>query len=547
MPNYLETAKLDFHGMEERRWTGPRLRNATIVGHTTTSSTRLWVRTRKEGKYHLILCENRLTLDDLEIGNKNANEYIEHLGDNVIYTHMHNFRNATDRTHVFDIDTLSVGTRYYYYVISNRVSEDDRVIIGRQVLHSFKTISSDISSLVFGLYSCHDPHKNNSDTLPWKRMYSVLEEQEADFVIGGGDQVYVDKSETDIWKWLTKIKKDLLKKTKPEIYKIMQSWYQDVYRGYWGFPDVRRVHRSFPNYMIWDDHEIMDGWGSRTRSELSNEIDTWYEWEIPKDNLMLADTMFEAAKTVYGQYQHGHNPPTAKGVFDFQLVQKHSELYFMDMRGKREFDEERLRQRDGSSATDRVLGKHQLARLLDWLNKISAGTRIIYIVSPVPVVHWTGFVVNTADVLGIKDDLRDEWDHETNHIERNKILDAVFKVSDEKGIPVAFLSGDVHMSAAYRLMNNNYRKARVFQITSSPITRPPAPKIASIILSDAGYLKTGNVFSDYQYKRLGKFHSRNFCVLNSQVSDKGYLTVDVTFHGEAEDRNEAREKQIILI
>ena len=42
----------------------------------------------------------------------------------------------------------------------------------------------------------------------------------------------------------------------------MLSWYRDIYRGYWGFESVQRVFESFPTYMIWDDHEIVNGWGS---------------------------------------------------------------------------------------------------------------------------------------------------------------------------------------------------------------------------------------------------------------------------------------------
>ena len=70
------------------------------------------------------------------------------------------------------------------------------------------------------------------------------------------------------------------------------------------------------------------------------------------------------------------------------------------MRGQREFDLARLRKRDGRNATDRILGKRQLARLMAWLKTVSKETKVVYIVSPVPVVHWTGFAVNTGDVLG---------------------------------------------------------------------------------------------------------------------------------------------------
>jgi len=542
--------KLDFHGKEDRRWTGPRLRASAIIGHTTTTSAKIWVRCRYEGKFHLILCQAELTGDELEIADKEAEGYVAELGSKVVYHKSHNFRDQDDRTHVFEISGLSDGTRYHYYLFSKDTSADDRMIIGRQTRYSFKTISKDRNSLVFGLYSCHDPFKENSGTLPWKHFFSVLKEQNADFVVGGGDQVYVDTTETDIWKWLKKIKSDLLKETKPQILEKMLSWYQDVYRGYWGFPYIRRVLRSFPNYMIWDDHEIMDGWGSRSRDELSDELDTWYEWENKKKNLMLADTMFEAAKIVYDQYQHSHNPKTAAGVFDFSLAQKHSEFYFLDMRGQREFDLARLKKRDGKNATDRILGKQQLARLKAWLKNISKETKIVYIVSPVPVVHWTGFAVNTGDVLGAKDDFRDEWDHETNHAERDKMLNAVFSLSHEFGefgVPIAFLSGDVHMSAVFRLTNRKFRKAKIFQITSSPITRPPAPGIADIILSNEGALKTGKKDSGYRYRRLAKFHTRNFCILKSDTLKEGGLSLYVDFYGESNDQEEIRRKRIKLL
>jgi len=539
--------KIDFHNIEKRRWTGPRLRTGAIVGHTTVSSVKIWVRSRYEGKYHFILSTTKLYEKDLNIGNDNASDYIAGLGARILYNKLHEFKNLTDRTHVFNIRSLKPGTRYFYYVFSDDTGAENRMIIGRQTVHSFKTISEDNNRLIFGLYSCHDPFKKKSDTVPWKYFFEALEENNADFVVGGGDQVYVDTTQTDIWKWLKSIKKDLFKKTKSEIRNAMQSWYQDVYRGYWGSHHIQRVYRSFPNYMIWDDHEIMDGWGSRTRDELSDELDTWTEWENKKMNLSLADSMFDAATTVYGQYQHSHNPTTLAGVFDFPMKQKHAEFFFMDMRGQREFDLRRLSKRDGKGAKDRILGKNQLSRFADWIKNIPSETRVIYIVSTVPIIHWTGFVVNSGDILGAKDDFRDEWDHETNHLERDKVLNAVFARSHETGIPVAFLSGDVHMSAVFSLTNRNFRSARVFQITSSPITRPPAPSIAYSILSNKGYLKTGKKDNDYRFERLARFHTRNFCLLSSQTTDDNELSLYVDFYGESVDEDEIRKKRIRLV
>ena len=110
--------KLDFHGKEERRWTGPRLRTGAIIGHATTSSAKIWVRCRYEGTYHLVLCLAELTSEELEIGNMKADEYVTKLGSKVAYHKARKFSNRTDRTNVFNVRNLSAETRYSYYVFS---------------------------------------------------------------------------------------------------------------------------------------------------------------------------------------------------------------------------------------------------------------------------------------------------------------------------------------------------------------------------------------------------------------------------------------------
>lgn len=122
---------LDFYGKEDRRWTGPRLRTSAIIGHTTTTTAKIWVRCRYEGKYHLIICQAELTSDELEIGELAAGAYVAKLGSKVVHNKSHEFLNRTDRTHVFNIRTLSAGTCYYYYLFSDDTFAKNRMIIGR--------------------------------------------------------------------------------------------------------------------------------------------------------------------------------------------------------------------------------------------------------------------------------------------------------------------------------------------------------------------------------------------------------------------------------
>lgn len=185
--------------------------------------------------------------------------------------------------------------------------------------------------------------------------------------------------------------------------------------------------------MIWDDHEIMDGWGSYTKPELANQLDTIWEWETTEQNVKLAHQMFEAAKVTYEEYEHCHNPPTDPGVYDYHFTWGRCAFYVLDMRGQRDYNR---------VSNDRILGKDQMERLQEWLKSDEAtSASALFIVSPVPLVHIENFIVNYLDLplLGLADDLRDEWAHRSNWEERNELLSAVFDYSQDRKKRVVFL------------------------------------------------------------------------------------------------------------
>ena len=476
--------RLKFYDKEDRPWPALRLTSSAIVGHTTATGTRIWVRVHEPGNYCLVLAEDEIDTrqqprrvrgrvalgDDGELACRNWKATLSY---------------ETDLTGVFDVDGLSPGTRYYYALFSLK-QRAERWEVGRDEPLSFSTQPVEPDRLTFGLFSCHMPFKGRNvlNQHMWDSFHQLLHDLRADFVIGGGDQVYTDGDKhVSIWRWLRKVKKDVARLNKDDQYDVMTSWYRDIYRGYWGDLALRRVFRCFPTYMIWDDHEIMDGWGSYTKDELSNTLDTLWEWENKAKNLKLADNMFRAAKKVYDEYQHSHNPPTLSNRWDYTFEWPYAAFYVLDMRGRRDFEAD----------SHRILGEPQMRRFKDWLtaDKTSQAD-VVFIVSPVPVVHLTDFVVNTLDLpaLGLADDLRDEWDHENNREERNELLDAVFRFSQDSGKRVVFLSGDVHVAAAFKLTRQRMRDARVYQLTSSAITYCKTPgSLLKLVVRQTGELK----------------------------------------------------------
>ncbi len=461
--------ELAFYDREDHPWRNPLLERTAIIGHTTTDTCKVWVRVRGAGKYKIVCSTDEKDISPLTPGTVGTMKSSKLPLD---------ISKDTDFTGVFNLEDLRPDTTYFYAVLN--ITDNPPIIeIGKDNLLRFRTKPDKANEVVFGLFSCQMPYKKNGDLVNmhmWESFYEILNDNKAHFVIGAGDQVYTDGNKrVSIWNWLEKVEDILLENySKEEQHKIMMSWYRDIYRGYWGHLPIRKVFRQFPTYMIWDDHEIMDGWGSYTKKELADHLDTIWEWQNSEKNIDLANRMRDAAEEVYEEYQHSHNPTTHEEdgdprEFDYSHTCSFSSFYTLDMRGHRDYERE---------TDDKVLGKEQLDRFLEWLKgQESSDSKVVFIISPVPVVHSSSFIVNTADLylLGIADDFRDEWEHESNWTERDKILDAVFDFSVRNNKKVIFLSGDVHLGAAFKLSRKSQMKAEVYQLTSSGITYAKAP------------------------------------------------------------------------
>ena len=82
----------------------------------------------------------------------------------------------------------------------------------------------------------------------------------------GGDQIYSD----DMWTALPELSawSDLPWKQRVKapmsdtLRRDLQAHFAKHYLERWGQPDIAPVLASVPTVMMWDDHDIMDGWGS---------------------------------------------------------------------------------------------------------------------------------------------------------------------------------------------------------------------------------------------------------------------------------------------
>lgn len=391
-------SELDFYDRPNRPWPNPRMTNAAIVGATTTTSVKLWVRVYAPGTYWVVLATSPITpladarptvvegasptLQTREAGQNRTTALSGHK--------LLAFTYDTDLTEVITFKGLNGGTTYYYACLISPLDEHKSPweLSGKQC--RFRTANSSPDRLIFGFSSCNMPYPSGGgvqNVSQWRRMETILDESDGDFAIGGGDQVYTDgNSHVSTWRFLKKVKHQMSALSKKERIEIMKSWYRDIYRGYWGHKEIRLFFARFPQYMIWDDHEIMDGWGSYTTEELGKQLNVWWEWDDHDVNLELAGDMRTAAEFVYNEYQHSHNPKTPKGQYDYHYTVGGCPFYVVDMRGKRNYN------RKGNN---KVLGDAQLKRVKDWLKSSEvAEAKAAFIVLPVPVVHHRNFVAN---------------------------------------------------------------------------------------------------------------------------------------------------------
>ena len=510
-----------------------KLGSASFVGHVTTTEVNIWVRVYREGDWRLFISDIPLDIDPYSI---QPSDPIFSSNSSVQYQDKF-ISSDTGQTHTFKFDNLLAGKKYYYYLMAVGelyFSIERKIELGIRTSYVFKTDLVDLSQFSFGFYSCHDPfgHRSFSEGL-WPHFDEQLRERNASFVIGGGDQMYCDthgryKQSShqqnkpqieDLWDWLAKHKKTLASAFNIDtasnesidedgIKQYLKQLYRTYYRIYWNTPAMLETFRKFPQYMIWDDHEIMDGWGSLTKSERANKLDHIFQWDNHQLNEKICQLAFKAASEVYLEYQHNHNPSTPTDQWDYSFIKGETGFYVLDMRGHHDVENN-----DG----ERLLGKQQMARLIAWLKKPETiALKAVFIVSPVPVVHWNDKIMNSIDLLlavgGTKDDAQDEWGNDTNITERNLLLGHLGTFSDKHKIPVTFLSGDVHCASAFKIHLKDKPNAKLMNITSSGISRKPAPSyLDKLIEGDGPLYKHDTALVETVFSLAGK---NNFLIIN---------------------------------
>lgn len=352
----------------------------------------------------------------------------------------------------------------------------------------------------------HEPHTHGKD----KQRFHLL--------LMGGDQIYFDSIWEDLKPlkgWIGLPRKEQLEfPVSAALEKKIEAYYINLYSTRW-MPAQRKAWGSkertldgtlamscMPTVMMWDDHDIFDGWGS-------------YSVEMQRSPLF--QTLFRHARRafwVFQMQQAAEHLPELKLRTDvnvrtddplFEPIPWTEELQvdklslpLLDMQPGFSFAHAigpaRLVVADlrTERSHEQVMGPKTWTALQAYLNAIPRNDRVhpgsgcqhLLFMSSVPVVHpklslAEAFLDNFGSdhVLDSSaDDLKDHWTHDDHEGERKRLIETLLKVANDKQLRVSIVSGDVHVAA----WGSAYRKdvgpqdnwAQIQQFTSTAIVHP---------------------------------------------------------------------------
>ena len=241
-----------------------RLRLGPIVGHTDDTSTRVWIRVFDDpGRYALRI-----------------------QGAGIVP-----FESTETPQAVLEFGTaiaiargLRPDFRYRYQVL-----RDGRLVSGASGRFRTMPQPGSLTDLLFVVVSCN----RQSFDGDWTALAEFIENASPRFLLLTGDQVYLDDD-----------KPNLFKEHLDSRRAVRRDAIADRYQENWGRDPVRRVLARIPTYMMWDDHEIRDGWGSS-----AGDSKTLVE-RFPRGAEIFTkfNAFFDDARDVYWHFQRCRAP-----------------------------------------------------------------------------------------------------------------------------------------------------------------------------------------------------------------------------------------------
>jgi hypothetical protein len=239
-----------------------RLALGPVIGHTDETSTRIWIQVVDEPLNYR-----------LRVFGVGLFDFVSTEGD------VREFRTA-----IATATGLQPDIRYRYSVVCR-----GRIVPGTRA--SFRTMPArgSMANILFCAISC-SKHANDG---AWHDFAKFVKNAKPHFILMMGDQIYADEDTPNVFSEHFKSQPGPRRKALANKYQL--TWGRDV---------VREVLANVPSYMMWDDHDIRDGWGSVA----SDSPTLLARYPRGKTIFDRHNAYFEDCRDVYWHFQACHNP-----------------------------------------------------------------------------------------------------------------------------------------------------------------------------------------------------------------------------------------------
>jgi phosphodiesterase/alkaline phosphatase D-like protein len=224
--------------------------------------------------------------------------------------------------------------------------------------------TNDPSRFVLAVTSCNNVLTDYPPFPPnpqerWQALSELMKREQVDLLVHSRDQVYLDPIFADYMTDTGGYESDPAR-----LRQAIAGWPLEVRRRYFrhftsavagGIQDVLAVG---PSVMMWDDHELYDGWGSQTHPDLRG----WNAWE-------------KIATTAFRDFQASHNPNPLPGAG----------VGFAFRRGAIGFLALDLRSFRGRDPAYPMLGSTQLSAARDWWSREKDNVAVLIVLSSTPL------------------------------------------------------------------------------------------------------------------------------------------------------------------
>ncbi|PKR54702.1 alkaline phosphatase D family protein [Thalassospira marina] len=269
----------------------------------------------------------------------------------------------------------------------------------------------------------------------WADLCDRHDLQPLSLLLHGGDQIYAD----NVWHCHSKI--EVFQKASTREKRAMAysgdmadavlKFYLDHYLTVYSLPQIAYLMARVPSVMMWDDHDIFDGWGSHPGG--------FQEMEVARG-------MFEAARYAFMLMQlciapDGRDMPD--GIYDrssqsfgWRYDYPGISIIAPDLRSERR--------------RDALMGDMGWQTLEKMVRDIPATNRVL-LMSSVPAIGPRLSVVEA--ILRImpqsqkyEDDLRDQWQSRAHRQEWRRFLELIENLANECDHDITILSGEIHLA-----------------------------------------------------------------------------------------------------